>query len=226
MKRLRWPPLEARPVPATDPRRRASRELNIESPDGSNKFVPLGVRTRHPGTDRGERPLFSRRPRTLPPAPLIRTEQWRVAGSDLGSRNGTYVNGQQIVGPAAASGRPRRRGAPGDRVPHGRRRPGTHRHFVDPGPPGHATTIETDLAGALVEPAVATPFKAQGTSPTQALIRAGQGLAGHMTLDQLFPEVLNLSIEAVGAARGVLMTLEGDELVPQAATGGDSRSAP
>jgi serine phosphatase RsbU (regulator of sigma subunit) len=94
-------------------------------------------------------------------------------------------------------------------------------HFVELGPQNPATTIETDLAGALIEPAVATPFKAQATSPTQALIRAGQGLAGHMTLEQLFPEVLNLSIEAVGAARGVLMTIEGGELVPQAATGGE-----
>ena len=47
--------------------------------------------------------------------------------------------------------------------------------FVDPAPfVPHATTIETDLAGALIEPAVTSPVKAQSTAPTKAPTLAGQ----------------------------------------------------
>ena len=40
-----------------------------------------------------------------------------------------------------------------------------------------------------------------------------------MPLAELFKLIMNLSVEAVGATRGVLMTLEGNELVVQAALG-------
>jgi hypothetical protein len=53
----------------------------------------------------------------------------------------------------------------------------------------------------------------------RALIRAGRELSGNMPLGELFQLIMNLSIEAVGAARGVLMTFEGDELVVSAARG-------
>ena len=53
----------------------------------------------------------------------------------------------------------------------------------------------------------------------RALIRAGRELAGNMPLAELFKLIMNLSVEAVGATRGVLMTLEGKELVVQEALG-------
>src|SRR5260370_29436523 len=53
----------------------------------------------------------------------------------------------------------------------------------------------------------------------RAMIRAGRELAGNIPLTELCKHIMNLSIEAVGAARGVLMTLEGDELVVRAARG-------
>src|ERR1700733_9278895 len=53
----------------------------------------------------------------------------------------------------------------------------------------------------------------------RALIRAGRELAGNMPLAELFKLIMNLSVEAVGATRGVLMTLEGKELVVRAAHG-------
>ena len=53
----------------------------------------------------------------------------------------------------------------------------------------------------------------------QALIRAGQELATNRPLAELFPVILDLSIEAVSAQRGVLMMLEGDRLVLRAHKG-------
>jgi serine phosphatase RsbU (regulator of sigma subunit) len=50
-------------------------------------------------------------------------------------------------------------------------------------------------------------------------VRAGRELSGHLPLEELFRLIMDLSIDAVGAARGVLMTIEGEELVVRAARG-------
>ena len=52
----------------------------------------------------------------------------------------------------------------------------------------------------------------QGNPQMQALIRAGRELAGHRPLNELFEVIMDLSMEAVLAGRGVLMTLEGGDL--------------
>ena len=57
----------------------------------------------------------------------------------------------------------------------------------------------------------------------QALIRAGRELVVGRPLAELFPVILNLSMESVGAERGVLLTLEGERLIPQASSGGEFR---
>jgi len=59
----------------------------------------------------------------------------------------------------------------------------------------------------------------QGNPQMQALIRAGRELAGHRPLNELFEVIMDLSMEAVMAGRGVLMTLEGEQLVVRAARG-------
>ena len=59
----------------------------------------------------------------------------------------------------------------------------------------------------------------QGSPQMRALIRAGRELAGHRPLEELFTVIMDLSVEAVMAGRGVLMTLEGDELKVRAARG-------
>ncbi len=56
-------------------------------------------------------------------------------------------------------------------------------------------------------------------SHVSALIRAGNELSGHRPLPELFRFILELSIQAVKADRGVLMTIEGGELVVQANQG-------
>ena len=47
----------------------------------------------------------------------------------------------------------------------------------------------------------------QGNPQVRALIRAGRELAGHRPLNELFEVIMDLSMEAVFAGRGVLMTL-------------------
>ncbi len=53
-----------------------------------------------------------------------------------------------------------------------------------------------------------------------ALIRAGQELAGHQSLEELFPVILDLALSAMEAQRGVILTLEGGgDLVVRASKG-------
>jgi len=52
-----------------------------------------------------------------------------------------------------------------------------------------------------------------------ALVRAGQELAGHRPLDDLFRVILKLTLSAMEAKRGVIMTLEEGELVVRASEG-------
>ena len=52
-----------------------------------------------------------------------------------------------------------------------------------------------------------------------ALIRAGQELVTHQPLDQLFETILQLSLSAVEAKRGVILTLDEGELQVRASKG-------
>src|SRR5215831_11678793 len=60
---------------------------------------------------------------------------------------------------------------------------------------------------------------AKATAPLQALIRAGLELNENRPLAELFPVILDLAIQAVNAQRGVVLTLEGENLVPRAHKG-------
>ncbi len=57
------------------------------------------------------------------------------------------------------------------------------------------------------------------TRVVRALIHAGQELAGHQPLGELFPSILNLALSAVEAKRGVILTLENEKLVVCASKG-------
>jgi serine phosphatase RsbU (regulator of sigma subunit)/pSer/pThr/pTyr-binding forkhead associated (FHA) protein len=142
---------------------------------------------------------------------------------DPGSKNGTQVNGERISAPV--------RLRPGDRIAAG------HLTIVYDAPAKQfqhtvvfidnredskpsATTV-TNLGQVLPgdKPAPRTTVSADRVA---ALVRAGRELAGHLSLGELFPLILNLAIEAVHAERGVLLTSEGDQLIVQASTGGSS----
>ena len=146
--------------------------------------------------------------------------QWHI--EDLGSKNGTLLNGNRVE--------KRMPFRPGDRVSAGR----LSIEFADPSPPktvvfvddgesfsGASTTMIANLdavLGPLADDLNQTSI-IQGSPQLRALIRAGRELAGHRPLGELFPLIMDLSIEAVCAGRGVLMTLEGGELQVRANRG-------
>jgi len=83
-------------------------------------------------------------------------------------------------------------------------------------------TIVTSLDKVLDKAGQASRHQSDGLSSTRvvrALIRAGQELAGHQPLEELFPSILNLALSAVEAKRGVMLTLEGEKLVVRASRG-------
>jgi serine phosphatase RsbU (regulator of sigma subunit) len=197
----------------------AAKQLSIRTPDGTTKMVPLtGERL---GLGRAasnqlhypESPGLSRQHLEFE----LRGNDWYVR--DLGSRNGTFVNKRRLAG--------EHRLANGDRIGAGElliefgdaRAVKTETvSFIEQAlAPQHAATHTTDLAGALSE---GTRLAARDTRAIEALIRAGQELSGHRSLAELFRLILDLSMNAVSADRGVLMTLENGELISQTTTGG------
>lgn len=148
---------------------------------------------------------------------------WAVV--DLGSKNGTRVNGDAIQG--------KRRLQAGDQIAASRvvivydaPRSATEVMFVPdkeaevPASMAMSTSLQGVLASEVIQPSTATAERPRSeANRVSALIRAGRELAGHRPLADLFNVILDLSIDSVGAQRGVLMTLEGEELVVRASRG-------
>jgi phosphoserine phosphatase RsbU/P len=146
---------------------------------------------------------------------------WYV--KDLGSKNGTLLNGSRIT-----DRNPLR---PGDRIMAGHLIivfDGTQavpQHtqavvFVEPpGETGSSSTLVTDLAGVIGGTGAKADGAISSATAVQALIRAGNELAGERPLPELFRFILNLAIEAASAERGILMTLEGQKLEVRASRG-------
>ncbi len=152
---------------------------------------------------------------------------WTV--QDLGSKNGTFVNNIPLKARLTLK--------PGDRITAG--------HLVivygpDAGAPkqgvvvfeggGEAkspttSTVVTSLEGALSNQTMAfergAVTGAKAAAPVQALIRAGQELSANRPLEELFPLILDLAIQAVSAQRGVVMLLEDDGNLSARAHKGD-----
>jgi phosphoserine phosphatase RsbU/P len=196
-------------------------ELLIQTPDGQSKSIPLTGERLSVGRSSAAELCFPE------DAGLSRQHfafeyqdtDWTV--QDLGSKNGTYVNNIPLKARLILK--------PGDRITAG--------HLVvvyapsdDPndgvvvfegGEQSPSTsTVVTSLEGALSNQTIAFERGgAKASAPLQALIRAGQAFAEARTLDELFPVVLEMAIEAVTAQRGVLLFLEGETLVPKAHKG-------
>lgn len=195
------------------------KELIVHTPDGGARAVPLD-RERYTVGRSSNNDLCYPDDSGLSRQHLVLErvgDSWFV--QDLGSKNGTFVNGVRITAPEVLG--------PNDRVTAGHITIdfGTHGPvpasdhtviFVEGASPAAAvsTTVATSLEGVLSQ-----EKEIEGGPQMRALIRAGRELAGNMPLSELFQLIMNLSVEAVGATRGVLMTLEGGELIVQAARG-------
>jgi phosphoserine phosphatase RsbU/P len=200
--------------------------LIIRTPDGKSRNLPLPE----------ERLSLGRAPANDLPYPddagLSRQHlvferlgrDWVVR--DVGSKNGTMVNGYRITGPATLR--------KGDAVSAGHLRiefggepsqaPPTVIFIEEEVQPTATTTVATSLEG-LMGPSdsgsedVSKTGVFQGSPQTRALIKIGLELVKKQSLEQLFQIVMDLSMDAVTAGRGVLMTLENGNLIMQAHRG-------
>ena len=195
------------------------RELLIHTPDGATRPLPLDRERYTLGRSSANELCYPE------DAGLSRQhlaiekdgDTWLVR--DLGSKNGTFVNGVRITSPFPLG--------KNDRVTAGHIALDFGENSLPPASDHTVVFIEGLTPTASVSTTVATSLKGvlshekemEGGPQMRALIRAGRELAGNMPLMELFKLIMNLSVEAVGATRGVLMTLEGKELVVQAALG-------
>ena len=206
-----------------------AKELYIRAPDGTSRTIPLESGRLTVGRSRGSEisfpddPSLSRQHFILEGA----GDEWSV--EDLGSKNGTQVDGTRVGD--------KRRLRSGSRIEAGQ-----VLLIFDPSamkaedpvqfyPSGETEiprgTVMANLKGLLsgertppsAAAAVGAPAQGFGGPAFFALVRAGKELSGHRPLPELFRLILQLSIDAVGAERAVLMTLEGDRLVTQASHG-------
>ncbi len=151
--------------------------------------------------------------------------EWIV--KDCASRNGTIVNATSLKDP--------HRLAAGDRIYAGHltievRMPGVKApkrvvSFVTPEEEKSTreATIVTSLDQVLGKTGVPGEEQKDSTFNTarvvRALIRAGRELAGHRPLEEVFTTILELALSAVEAKRGIILTLEDDELIVRASRG-------
>jgi phosphoserine phosphatase RsbU/P len=201
-----------------------SRELLIQGPDGQTKNMPLTGERLSVGRASSADLCFPE------DAGLSRQhfafesqgEDWTV--QDLGSKNGTFVNNIPLKARLILK--------PGDRITAGHLvivfSPETENRLqnvvvFEGGETTSPTTstVVTSLEGALTNQTMVLERGggAKTSAPMRALIRAGQELSANRPIDDLFPLILDLGIQAVNAQRGVLLTLEGDKLVPRAHKG-------
>ncbi len=165
-------------------------------------------------------PALSRYHLCLEPGP----KGWIV--KDCGSRNGTIVNSSLLDGTHLL--------APGDRIFAGHltidvcETPITVDdassvvRFVRPDTESNRreATIVTNLSEVLSDEKRPTKTSALSSSrAVKALIRAGQELAEHRPLQQLFEVILELALSAVEARRGVILITENGTLSVRASRG-------
>ncbi len=201
-------------------------ELLISGPEGSSTTIPLDKEAlslgRSPDNDLAypEDPWLSRYHLCFE----RNQDVWVV--KDCASRNGTIVNATSLKEPHTL--------APGDRIYAGHltievRKPGAKApkrlvSFV--APEDEKSTREATIVTSLDQVLGKTGTGEQQKDPTfttarvvRALIRAGRELAGHRPLEEVFTTILELALSAVEAKRGVILTLEEDELVVRASEG-------
>lgn len=200
-------------------------EITVETPGRPPSRIPLD-RVRYTIGRAGQNDF------SVPDDPLLSrlhvAFEWdgKWFAVDLGSKNGTLLNGERL-----AIRQPLK---DGDRLEAGRlvisfRRsaePSSGTFFVEEPTPMEGTVVmrldEMRQTWSHALGVVEHGSKA-AEERMAALIRAGNELVGHQPLEELFPTILKLARESVGAQRGILLTLENGELVARAAEGDNFR---
>ena len=199
-------------------------ELSIRTPDGKTQTLALldpRYRVGRLVTNELTFPLVEGLSREHLALERQGTE-WLVR--DLGSTNGTFLNGQRLSGPTALKGDDKitagqltitfKQAPPADP-------PQLHKAetvvFVD------GSSLFAELTTTATLRAAIEGEAAAGQKHMQAMIRAGRELSGNMPLEDLFDLILKLSVETAGASRGALMLLEDGELKVRATIGAGLR---
>src|SRR5579884_1380346 len=202
-------------------------ELFISGPDGSSKVVELRKDKLSLGRSGDNDLAYPEDPWLSRYHLCFERDQERWLVKDCASRNGTILNATTLKQPHQIK--------PGDKIYAGHltievreavaKLPKTVVSFVPPGYTGdnRESTIVRSLDEALHKTSTRdvqrAPSPLNNARVIQSLIRAGQELAAHRPLDQLFTLILDLALSAVEAKRGVILTLEGSELLVRASKG-------
>jgi serine phosphatase RsbU (regulator of sigma subunit) len=189
-------------------------ELQILSPDGKSRSIPLAETKRITIGRSSAADLCFPDDNGLSRQHLaIENEGGYWSLRDLGSKNGTTLNGARVTAPMPLK--------PGDRIMAG------HLIVICDGGSGSSTrplvffdptdddevqtsssTVITNLEGVIQPDAAQSEFQRVAAAQISALVRAGNELASHRPLPELFRFILDLAIQAVNADRGVLLTAE------------------
>jgi len=188
------------------------KELQILSPDGKTQFVPLNKPRITLGRSSAADFSFPSDNGLSRQHLAIESDGDDWAVQDLGSKNGTVLNGVRVAERTPLKS--------GDRIMAGHliviydvSSSASTRPVVvfdlqdDQEERTSSSTVITNLENVMTP---VTGGDSQGVAAAQvsALIRAGNELASHRPLPELFRFILDLAIQAVKADRGVLLTVE------------------
>ena len=185
------------------------KELQILSSDGQSRLVPLEGEGVSLGRSSAADLCYASDNALSKKHLSIEKDGDGWAIRDLGSKNGTMLNGEKINERMPLKS--------GDRITAG------HLIIVYDGSKGSRAakpvvifdtqddseantssgTVITQLEGFKGDKSVDTAAESLAASHVSALIRAGNELSGHRPLPELFRFILELSIQAVKADRGV-----------------------
>jgi serine phosphatase RsbU (regulator of sigma subunit)/pSer/pThr/pTyr-binding forkhead associated (FHA) protein len=207
-----------------------AQEIAITTPDGKTQTMPLEGERLSLGRSSVNELCYPEDVGLSRQHMTLECENGGWAVRDLGSKNGTYLNGVRISEKMALR--------PGDRIAASRvvliyspTNVAMSKTVVFEGALPTApssVTVSTTLESLLkreVKEAKAGPAGAAAApqwgseSAVRALVKAGRELGVRKPLAELFTTILDLAMEAVGAQRGVLLTLEKGSLEPQASRG-------
>ena len=193
-------------------------ELNIKTQDGAVRTLPLHEASVGVGRATTNELCYAEDFGLSRQHFLFEKVDGQWVARDLGSKNGTMVNGFRIQTATPLNS--------GDVVNAG------HLQITFGGLDEPDTLSQTvmfvERADVESAPSNTVVSSLQDASPAAsmsndrhaaALVKAGRELAGHRPLSELFQLILDLSVDAVGGSRAVLMTLEEGLLVPKANRG-------